>query len=185
LNGALVSAQFLCQIGDDNVARRQDHKLAKTDRAVGTAEPTSSLTLSPMQPFTKPTSEKPGRTWRAKFADAFRGLTYGIQGQSSFFVHFFLTALVLAAATVLACPLRDWIVLLLCIGLVLTAELFNSALEALFHGLDDRIKARCHRALDIAAAAVLMASITAAVVGSLVFVNRLSELLDWPLLGIS
>ncbi len=132
--------------------------------------------------FTLPLShapEKSVRTWRAKFADAFQGLTYGVQGQSSFFVHFFITALVLASATVLGCPLRDWLALLFCIGLVLTAELFNSALEALFQGFDDRLKARSHRALDIAAAAVLMASITAAVVGSLVFLNRLHELLDW------
>jgi diacylglycerol kinase len=122
---------------------------------------------------------KPPRGWRHKFADAFRGLTFGIQGQSSFFVHFFMTALVLAAATVLRCSLQDWIILLLCIGMVLAAELFNSAVETLVHGLDERTKSRCWKALDIAAAAVLVASITAAVVGALVFLHRLGELLDW------
>jgi diacylglycerol kinase len=126
-----------------------------------------------------PSRPRPPRTWAAKFADAFRGLKYGIQGQSSFFVHFFVTAVVLAAALVLRVGLVSWCLLLLCIGGVLTAELFNSAVETLFHGLDERTKARTYRALDVAAAAVLVASATAAVVGSLVFLSRLLELLEW------
>jgi diacylglycerol kinase len=137
-----------------------------------------SLTPISVRPPTQVPS-KPKRGWWAKFRDAFHGLKFGIQGQASFFVHFFMAALVLAAATVLRCPLSDWIALLFCIGLVLTAELFNSALEALFHGLDERAKARAWRCLDIAAAAVLLSCITAVIVGSLVFLHRLGELLDW------
>src|SRR5206468_2302953 len=57
---------------------------------------------------------------------------------------------------------------------VLMAELFNSALETLFRGLDESTKARVWPALDIAAGAVLLASIAAAVVGSIVFLQRLS-----------
>ena len=69
--------------------------------------------------------------------------------------------------------------LLLCIGGVLTAELFNSAVETLFRGLDETAKGRCWPALDIAAGAVLAASIVAAVIGGLIFVNRFS-LMIWP-----
>src|SRR5262249_53100621 len=127
--------------------------------------------VSPSLPATAP--RKPPRGWCRNFADALRALPFGIQGQSSFCVPFFIPALLLAAATVLRCPIQDWIILLLCIGMVLTAELFNSAMETLFHGLDERTKSRCWKALDIAAAAVLVASITAAVVGVLVFLHRL------------
>jgi diacylglycerol kinase len=120
---------------------------------------------------------KPRRSWRAKFRDAFRGIKLGVRGHSSFFVHFFFAALVLAAAIVLRCDLVDWCVLVGCIGLVLTAELFNSALETLFHHLDDRAKSRGFPALDIAAGAVLVASMTAMAVGAIVFLNRLTTLL--------
>lgn len=137
-----------------------------------------SLTPNSVRPAS-PAPANPKRSWWAKFADAFHGLQFGIQGQASFFVHFFMAALVLAAATVLRCSLIDWIVLFFCIGLVLTAELFNSAIESLFHGLDERTKARSYRSLDIAAAAVLLACITSIIVGSLVFLHRLGELLDW------
>ena len=118
---------------------------------------------------------RPKRPWSAKFGDAFRGLKLGIRGHSSFSVHFFFAALVLAAATVLHCSREDWCWLLGCIGLVLTAELFNSALETLFRGLDEPTKERVWPCLDIAAGAVLLASITAAIVGAAIFLRQL----DW------
>jgi diacylglycerol kinase len=85
--------------------------------------------------------------------------------------------LTLAGAVVLGCSLEQWGLLILCIGLVLTAELFNSAVETLFRGLDELTRERCWQALDIAAGAVLLASITAAVVGGIVFLSRLLYLL--------
>ena len=120
---------------------------------------------------------RPPRTWRAKFGDAFRGLKLGVRGQSSFFVHFFFAALVVAAALALGCSVVEWGLLLGCIGMVLVAELFNSAIETLFRGLDESAKQKSWPALDIAAGAVLLASGVAIVIGSLVFLSRLAWLL--------
>jgi diacylglycerol kinase len=122
---------------------------------------------------------RPRRRWREKFRDAFRGIKRGVRGHSSFFVHFFFAALAVAAGAVLNCVLWEWCVLLGCIGLVLTAELFNSALETLFHGLDEQTKGRIVGCLDIAAGAVLMASLTAALLGALVIANRLAQIFGW------
>jgi diacylglycerol kinase len=116
------------------------------------------------------------RPWRHKFGDAFRGLKLGIRGHSSFSVHFFFAALVVAAAIVLRCNLEQWCLLLGCIGLVLTAELFNSAIETLFRGLDEAAKSRVWPCLDIAAGAVLLASITAAIIGAAIFLRQLELL---------
>jgi diacylglycerol kinase len=121
--------------------------------------------------------KRPRRSWRTKFVAAFRGLKLGVRGHSSFFVHFFFTALVLAAALVLDCDLAQWCLLLGCIGLVLMAELFNSAIETLFRALDEETRARAWPALDIAAGAVLMASITASLIGLIVFGARFLEML--------
>jgi diacylglycerol kinase len=122
---------------------------------------------------------KPRRAWRDKFHDAFRGLKLGIRGHSSFFVHFFFAALVVAAAMALRCGPLEWCVLLGCIGMVLTAELFNSAIETIFHGLDEETKPRVKGCLDIAAGAVLMASLAAALIGGIVFLGRLLKFLVW------
>jgi diacylglycerol kinase len=121
--------------------------------------------------------KRPRRSWRLKFAAAFRGLKLGVRGHSSFSVHFFFAALVVAAAVALGCDLTQWCILLGCVGLVLTAELFNSAVETLFRGLDEEAKSRAWPALDIAAGAVLLASLTACVIGLVVFGSCLLTML--------
>lgn len=140
-----------------------------------------STALTPAEPpdLTGPRERRPRRRWKDKFRDAFRGMKRGVRGHSSFFVHFFFAALVVAAALALECRLVEWCVLIGCIGGVLTAELFNSAIEMLFHGLDEEAKARNYHCLDIAAGAVLLASLTAAVIGAVIFLNRLAVLLHW------
>lgn len=124
-----------------------------------------------------PARPKKQRRWRHKFGDAYRGLKLGIRGHSSFFVHFFFAALVVAAAIALRCDLLEWCILLGCIGMVLTAELFNSAMETLFRALDEATKAKAWPCLDIAAGAVLLASIAAVLIGGLVFLHKLAVLL--------
>jgi diacylglycerol kinase len=118
-------------------------------------------------------SPRPRRPWPDKFKFALRGLKFGIRGHSSFAVHFFFAAVVLAAAALLIREPLEWCLLIGCIGLVLTAELFNSAVETLFRGLDDATKARVWPCLDIAAGAVLLASATAVVIGGIVFLRHL------------
>lgn len=119
------------------------------------------------------------RSWRAKFADAFRGLKLGIRGQSSFFVHFFIAAAVVAAALTMNCSLVEWCLLVLCITTVLAAEMFNSAIEALAKAVTGEFDRHVAAALDIGSAAVLLTAVGASVVGSIIFGNRLGRLLGW------
>lgn len=112
---------------------------------------------------------KKARRWRDKFAEAFRGVVLGIRGHSSFFVHFFCAALAVTAAFVLECDIIEWCIVIGCIGMVIAAELFNSTIETLFHGLDEETQGRIHGCLDIAAGAVLVAGLTSTVVGVLIF----------------
>jgi diacylglycerol kinase len=121
---------------------------------------------------------RPRRRWRSKFREAFRGVKLGVRGHSSFCVHFFFAALAVAAAVALECGLIEWCLLLLCIGGVVTAELFNSAIETLFKGLDEAARSRWHCCLEIAAGAVLVASATALIVGAIIFINRFLRLLQ-------
>ena len=120
------------------------------------------------------------RSWAAKFRDAFRGMKHGVRGQSSFFVHFFVAAMVLAAGAVLRIDdLAEWCILLLCIAVVLTAEMFNSALESLAEAVTDQHDPHVGRALDISSAAVLIASIGSSIVGTVVFAKWLGPLAGW------
>lgn len=120
------------------------------------------------------------RSWVEKFRDALRGMKLGVRGQSSFFVHFFTAATVIATATVLKIDsLAEWCLLLLCIVVVLTAEMFNSALESLAKAITDRHDPHIGAALDISSAAVLIASIGASIVGTMIFGRWLGMLIGW------
>jgi diacylglycerol kinase len=81
--------------------------------------------------------------------------------------------MVLVAATVLRCDLVEWCLLLGAIGLMLTAELCRGAVQAVVQNISHHDRKRCGRALDIAAAAGLVASLAAAIVGAAIFANRL------------
>lgn len=136
-----------------------------------------------MAPFWPSAEEPPApprktRRWRDKFREAFRGIKLGVRGHSSFSIHVFFAALAVTAGFVLEIDHFEWCVVVGCIGLVITAELFNSAIETLFHALDRETKDRMVGCLDIAAGAVLLASLTAAVIGVIIFGRKLLVLLN-------
>ncbi|HMO36395.1 MAG TPA: diacylglycerol kinase [Gemmatales bacterium] len=115
-------------------------------------------------------SKKPKFTWLGKFHVACRGVVWGIFGQTSFYVHLPVAVLTVLLAAFLQFDAWRWVVLLLTIGMVLSVELLNSSLERLFHGLPEAWQEKCWPALDIAAGAVLVASITAIIVGLILFI---------------
>jgi diacylglycerol kinase (ATP) len=70
---------------------------------------------------------------------------------------------------------QDWALLALATGLVLSAELMNTAVEALADALHPERHPGIGLAKDIAAAAVLLAALTALSVGLLVFLPHWSH----------
>jgi diacylglycerol kinase len=121
----------------------------------------------------EPPARKKPRRWRDKFREAVRGVKRGVRGHSSFSVHFFCAALAVAAAAALECDHWEWCLVLGCIGMVVTAELFNSSIETLFRGLEPEARDRVYGCLDIAAGAVLVAGLTAASIGAIIFGRKL------------
>ena len=113
------------------------------------------------------------RSWAAKFRGAFCGIRRGVRGQSSFTVHFIATAIVIIVAALLRADAIQWCILLICITMVLAAEMFNTALEYLAKGITDRHDENIGLALEIASGAVLVASIGASIVGAIIFIGLL------------
>ncbi len=119
------------------------------------------------------------RPWKQKFADALRGLRVGVCSGSSFVAHIAVAVLVVVAAAALRMNAVEWGVLLLCIGGVLAAELFNSALEATARAIIGQEDPHIRDALDIAGGAVLTAALASIAVGVAVFGHRAGQLLGW------
>ncbi len=115
----------------------------------------------------------PPRTWIGKFADAFRGVWRAVCTQSSFAAHLPVAAAAVAAAAWLRVSPAEWCLIVLAIGGVLAAEVFNSALEMLARALDSGPDERIRDALDMASGGVFVTVAAAVIVGLVVFLPRL------------
>ena len=67
----------------------------------------------------------------------------------------------------------EWLAVIICIGMVITAEPFNSAIERLVDMVSPQWQSIAGEVKDIAAGAVLVTAIAAAIVGLIVFVPYL------------
>lgn len=115
----------------------------------------------------RPTDRLPGN-WSKKFAAAGTGLWFGIRTQNSFWVHIPISIAVVIVAAWLRLGPSQWALLILCIGSVIGSELMNSAIEELVRAVHPQHDVRIGRSLDMAAAAVLVVSVVAVVVGLIV-----------------
>ena len=109
--------------------------------------------------------QPPRGPWYRKFQNALRGWKLGVTGQSSFRVHLVATITIVTLAILIKMTMEKWCLLILCISTVLTAEFFNSSLERMARSVDDQYNEQLGAALDIAAGAVLVATIGAILVG--------------------
>ncbi|MEE2738893.1 MAG: diacylglycerol kinase [Planctomycetota bacterium] len=123
----------------------------------------------------KPFPDKPWSPyhWSRKFVSSFEGILYSFRHHSSFYVHIPITISVILIAIFLEVALWEWITIILCIGMVLIAELFNTALETLARAITEQRNDHIRIALNIAAGAVLLASLTATLSASLIIARHL------------
>jgi len=107
------------------------------------------------------------------------GLAHAFGTEQNMRIHCLIALGVIGAGFVFAVAAWEWIVLSLCIGMVISAECMNTALER----LADRVSQETHpfikQAKDCSSAAVLVLAITAAVVGGVVFVPKLWAAAGW------
>jgi diacylglycerol kinase len=122
-----------------------------------------------------PLPEMEGRFRAKNLADsvsfAWEGILYAVRTQRNFRIHLLLATLALACAAGLQIAVLEWAMLWACIGLVLFAELSNSALELFVDILtqghyDPRAKA----IKDMAAGAVFVTALSALACGICIFV---------------
>jgi len=102
------------------------------------------------------------------FGHAFRGWWYVIRTQKNAWLHAIITTLVVAMALWLQVSAKDWAVLVLTIALVWSAELFNTAIEAVVDLASPVQHPLAKTGKDVGAAAVLIAALAAILVGLLI-----------------
>jgi diacylglycerol kinase (ATP) len=116
------------------------------------------------------------------FNFAFEGIIHVLRTQRNMRIHFLAAVVVLVAALAVGVSKLELIALLLAIAFVFITEMINSALEQAIDVATTSFDPLAKLAKDIAAGAVLIATVNAVAVGYLVFsdvfVNRSSRLIE-------
>lgn len=114
------------------------------------------------------------------FRYALDGILHGFRSQRHMRFHFCVAVLALLAGVVFGLNRAELLVLLFAISLVIIAELFNTAIEAVVDLVTTAYHPLAKYAKDVAAGAVLIAALNACVVGLLLFldVERVQHLIS-------
>jgi undecaprenol kinase len=112
------------------------------------------------------------------FYHAFRGLFLALKEERNLQIHCAVAICSLCAGLLFNIDAVSWILLTISIGLVIAAELLNTALEILVDiTVEGKFSVLARNAKDIAAAAVLCMVVVAITTGLIIFVPRALALL--------
>ena len=105
-----------------------------------------------------------------KYAHA--GTRHAFMTQRNIWIHAVIAVVVIGAAVWLKVSRAEMALLALTIGFVIAAELFNTALEEVVNLAKPEEHPQAAVAKNVSAGAVLLSAVTAAVVGTIIFLPR-------------
>jgi len=111
------------------------------------------------------------------FGYALKGLWYASRTQLNFRVHLVCALIAVFLGYVLRISVQEWLWIMLCIGMVLIAELINTAMEIFSDIVSPGYNEKIGHVKDICAAAVLVTAGTALIIGMVIFLPKLIALM--------
>ena len=111
------------------------------------------------------------------FVFAFNGLKILFREEHNALIHLVATVIVITASIVFDLNTYEWIAVIFSIGFVLTAEIFNTAIENIADFLTTEKNEKIKKIKDLSAAAVFMSAITALVIGLMIFLPKIIRFL--------
>ena len=112
------------------------------------------------------------------FGYAFKGIRHVFGTEANMKIHITISVLVIICGIAFAISITEWICCLLCIGLVVGAEMMNTAIENVVDLASPEQHPLAGKAKDIAAGAVLICAIISVVIGMLIFIPKGWNLLE-------
>lgn len=109
------------------------------------------------------------------FVYAWNGIRCCVGKEQNLSFHLIAATLVIIAGFVLCITRMEWMIITLCIGVVIAAELFNTAIERLVDLVSPERHPIAGQVKDIAAGAVLVCAAAAAIVGLIIFIPYLTR----------
>ena len=110
------------------------------------------------------------------FRYAWQGIRQCVGREQNLSFHLIVTVLVIGAGFAFGITPGEWTAICLCIGLVVSAELFNTTIERLVDLVSPQRHPLAGQVKDIAAGAVLVCALAAIAVGLIIFVPYLTRI---------
>lgn len=107
------------------------------------------------------------------FKYAIEGLVTAFKDQPNLKLHFLTAIVVIILSYFLQISKTEWLIIILTVGFVISVELTNTAIEEIVDSFTDQVHPAAKKAKDVAASAVLVASITAIVIGLFIFLPKI------------
>ena len=111
------------------------------------------------------------------FTFSIAGLKYAYKYEQSMLVHVMATIGVMTANIIFGVTPIEWLITLLAVGMVLAAELINTAIEAVVDMVTLEFHPLAKVAKDCGSAATFVLSVMAAAIGFVVYIQYIPELL--------
>lgn len=113
------------------------------------------------------------------FSYAFRGLKFAIDNERNMRIHLVASLFVIQFGFLYGLKKYEWIYILIIIGLVISAELVNTAIEALVNMQTQSYTPLAKIAKDVAAGAVVVMALIAVIVAIITFsdINKIFDIL--------
>ena len=107
------------------------------------------------------------------FGYAWQGIVALVRHEHNARIHIVAAIFVIILGFVLGVSTLEWVAIVGCIGAVIAAEIFNTAIEAICNRVSTENHELIKRSKDCAAGGVLLISITAAIIGAIIFLPKL------------
>lgn len=122
---------------------------------------------------------KPTKTTLANtFVFAWKGIILCLN-ERNFCIELAVAVAAVLLGVLLQVSFLEWLIIILCIGVVLGAEAMNTAIEAIVDLASPEYHNLAALAKDCAAGGVLICSIASFIIGCLIFIPKLCVLLGW------
>jgi diacylglycerol kinase len=148
------------------------------------AEPVSSASSPEIEAFAADELEgdgqpRPRQTTRNKLLSGYQGIRHALRAESSYFAHGYRGLLIALSAVIIGLGPLEWCLLAISAALVLGSELFHSCIARFarspFLEGDKHVAAAC----EIAAGAVVVASLMSGAITLTVLIAHIGILLGW------
>lgn len=111
------------------------------------------------------------------FVYAAKGIMHVLKKERNIWLQLFIAALAVTGGFLLKISSTEWIVIILCIGIVLSFEIMNTAIENMVDFISPGYNKKAGIIKDIAAGAVLITATMSLIIGIIIFAPKIKQLI--------